>query len=92
MESEEKDVEKIDIIDDEVKSVLGELLDVSKDMRKLVLEEIKKTRQIVKNFDANKEEYIEAIDDMAEFEKIQLEEQKKKYQETIERMKKIVNG
>lgn len=84
---EDKDVKKIDLIDDEAKSVLGEFLEVTKDMRSLILKEIKQQKEIAENFDRNKEEYIEAISELDLLEKSRMEEEKKKHLERIKELK-----
>lgn len=92
MESEEKDIKKIDIIDNETKSVLGDLLDVTTDIKKLIIKEIKSKKKIVEHFDQSKHEYIEAIDNLSELEKLDIEEEKQNYFEALKKLKEKLNG
>jgi hypothetical protein len=90
--SENEDVKKVDIIDEETKSLLGDVLDITKDIRKIVAQEIIAQKQIVKNFDKNKEEYIEAIDELKKLDEMKLAEQKQKHLEALKKLKERLNG
>ena len=54
--------------------------------------EIKEKRDFIQNFDRNKNEYIEAIDEIKAFEKEELENQKKRYEEAVKKLKEKIDG
>lgn len=92
MTEPEKDIEKIEIIDDEAKSVLGDLLEITNDIKTLVLKEIKNKKKIVEHFDQNKNEYIEALDELNTLERLEIEEEKQRYMEALKKLKEKLNG
>lgn len=83
MEQLDKQVEKTEIIDEEIKGGLSDLLEITLSLKHAVLGEIKNQQQILKNFEKNQNEYMQTVADFEVFEQDRFQREMEALQATL---------
>jgi hypothetical protein len=81
--------EYVEVLDEEIKGALTDILDIANQLKHFVVDEIRREEENIKNFEKNKDEYIRTISDFNVLESEEVEEFQKKLKQQMDKLKDL---